>query len=249
MSQARSVMRRAHPELDFGGFTDLDGTVLFYTRVRALLRPDAVAVDVGCGRGTLHEDPVAIRRELRTLRGNCRRLIGIDVDPVAAHNPYVDEFRLIPHSGQWPLEDRSADLAVADFVLEHVVDPSAFFAEAARVLRPGAVFCIRTINSRSYVALASRLIPSRLHEGLLGRIQPHRRAEDVFPGAYRCNSVSQLRQALQDHGFDAVVYGAEAEPAYLGFSRIAYTLGLAYRRLAPGGLRVGLIAWGRRQTP
>jgi hypothetical protein len=65
---------------------------------------------------------------------------------------------------------------------------------------------------------------------------------------YRCNSVPRLRRALDAHGFDAAVYGLDAEPAYLRFSRIAYALGLVYRRLAPSSARVGLIAWGRRRT-
>src|SRR5205807_9925754 len=133
---------RFHPETEFGGFTDLDSSVIFYARVRQLLTAEAVAVDVGCGRGTQSDDPVKVRRELRILRGHCREVIGIDVDPDARNNPFLDEFRLIEPSGRWPLADASADVAVADFVLEHVADPDAFFAEAARVLRPEGVICI-----------------------------------------------------------------------------------------------------------
>lgn len=243
-----AITPRFHPESGFGGFTDIDGTLVFYARVQELLSPDAVAVDVGCGRGTQADDPVGVRRELRILRGKCRRVIGIDLDPAAAGNPFVDEFRLIEPNGRWPLEDGCADLAVADFVLEHVADPRAFFAEAARVIRPGGVICIRTINAWSYMALASRLVPNRLHGRLLNEVQPERPPEDIFPTLYRCNSVPKLRRALRAHGFDAVVYGAEAEPAYLRFNPAMYGLGLVHRRLAPSRLRVGLIALGRRRT-
>jgi SAM-dependent methyltransferase len=38
----------------------------------------------------------------------------------------------------WPLEDASVDLVLSTEVLEHVLDPAAFLAEARRVLRPGA---------------------------------------------------------------------------------------------------------------
>src|SRR5579859_8201431 len=172
----RPTASRLHPELDFGGFTDIDGTVLFHARVQELLRPDAIAVDVGCGRGAQADDPVRLRRDLRILRGKCSQVIGLDVDPAAAGNPFIDQFRLIESSGRWPLETGSADLAVADFVLEHIADPQTFFGEAARVLRPGGVLCIRSINAWSYVALASRLVPNGFHARLLHQVQPERRA-------------------------------------------------------------------------
>jgi SAM-dependent methyltransferase len=238
---------RFHPEAAFGGFTDLDGTITFYARVQELLPSDGVALDIGCGRGTQADDPVEVRRDLRILRGKCERVIGIDVDPAAAENPFVDEFGLIEPGRPWPVETESVDLAIADFVLEHVEQPDAFFAEAARVLKPGATVAIRTINVRSYLGLASRLVPSRLHTGALRRVQPDRATEDVFPTVYRANTRRKLEAALDRGGFDAVVYGTEGEPSYLGFSRVAYRLGLAHRRLAPEALRVGLVAWARRR--
>ena len=237
-----------HREAKFGGFTDIDGTVTFYLRVQELLTEEAIAVDVGCGRGTQADDPVRVRRELRILRGKCKRVIGLDVDPLAGDNPFVDDFRLIGSDQRWPLADASADVAVADFVLEHIADPEIFFNEAARVLRPGGTICIRSINAWSYVGLAARFVPNGLHARILRGVQPERGEHDVFPTAYRCNTVPKLRRALHAHGFEAVVYGAEAEPAYLKFNSVAYALGLAHRRLAPSWLRVGLIAWARRRS-
>jgi SAM-dependent methyltransferase len=238
---------RFHPEAEFGGFTDMDGTFAFFLRARELLPAEGVALDVGCGRGTQGDDPVQIRRDLRILRGHCKLTIGIDLDPGAAHNPYIDEFRLIAPDGRWPVGDGSIDLALADFVIEHVSDPDAFFAEAARVIKPGGHFGIRTINAHSYLGLGSRMVPNRLHSAVLRRAQPEREAEDVFPTLYRCNTIRKLREALNRHGFDAAVYGAEAEPAYLGFSSFTYALGLMHRRLAPGFLRVGIVGWARRR--
>jgi SAM-dependent methyltransferase len=225
----------------------MDGTFAFYLRARELLPPDGVALDIGCGRGTQQDDPIKTRRDLRILRGHCRLTIGIDVDPAAAGNPYIDEFRPIGSEGPWPVDDASVDLALADFVVEHVADPDAFFAEAARVIKPGGHIGIRTINAHSYLGVGSRLIPNRLHTSVLRRAQPEREAEDVFPTLYRCNTIRKLSSALEGHDFDAAVYGAEAEPAYLGFSAFTYGLGLLHRRLAPGSLRVGLVGWGRRR--
>jgi SAM-dependent methyltransferase len=244
---ATAVRERFHPETRFGDFTELDGALRFYLRVRELLPPDGVALDVGCGRGTQAEDPVEIRRDLRILRGHCKRVIGIDVDPEAATNTFIDEFRLFEPGGAWPVDSASVDLALADFVLEHVGDPDQFFSEAARVLKPGAYLCIRTINVHSYLGVASRLVPDRLHRSVLRRAQPTRRSEDVFPTVYRCNTRKRIAGALDRHGFDAAVYTSEDEPAYLTFSPVAYRLGLLHRRLAPRAFLVGLVAWGRRR--
>jgi SAM-dependent methyltransferase len=234
-----------YPESRVGGFTDVDGTVIFYTRVNALLRPDSVVLDVGCGRGAYKDDPVPIRRDLRILRGKCQRVVGIDVDVGASANPYLDEFQLVT-GHRWPVPDQAVDLCLCDFVVEHVDDPDAFFAECARVTRRGGYVCIRTANARSYVGIASRLIPNRHHAGVLSRAQSRRRAEDVFPTRYRCNTARRLRDILRNHGFSAVVYTYEAEPSYLRFSRLLYRLGVFHQRYAPSMLRVSLFAFGRR---
>lgn len=242
---ASPLRERFYPESRFGGYTDVDGTIAFYLRVNELLGDDHVALDVGCGRGTQGEDPVKIRRRLRILRGRCSRVIGLDVDAAAADNRFVDAFVLMDDPRRWPVDSGSADLVLADFVLEHVEDPEAFFAEAARVLRSGGHLCLRTVNVRSYLGLASRLVPTSRHRSVLRRTHPGRLPEDVFPTVYRCNSRRKLRGALEHAGFDAVVVGREAEPDYLTFSATAYRLGRAWARVAPEALRAGLFAFAR----
>jgi SAM-dependent methyltransferase len=240
-------MLRWYPEARFGGFTDVDGTLAFYGRVRALLPEGAVVADVGCGRGAHRDDPVAWRREIRVLRGHAKHVIGIDVDPAAAENPFLDEFRQIAPDGGFPLEDGAFDLLVSDFVLEHVTDPERFFAECHRVLKPGGRLALRTANARGYVALAARLVPNRRHAAVVGRAQEARKAVDVFPTVYACNTTGKLRRALARAGFDAVVYGYEAEPRYFAFSRALYALAVLHQRFAPGFLRLSLFAYAEKR--
>lgn len=234
-----------YPESRFGGFTDVDGGVLFYSRVRALLKATDTVLDIGCGRGSQADDPVPWRQDLSVLRGKAARVIGLDVAPDAASNPFVDAFLLVQPGESWPLADNSIDLAVCDFVIEHVDDPERLFAELRRVLKPGGHFCARTSNRWSYIALAARLTPRRLHRTLLAHAQPLRQAGDIFPTRYRCNTARRLRRALEQQGFDAVVYGYEAEPSYLSFSRLAYALGVLHQKLAPRFMRASLFAFAR----
>lgn len=237
---------RWYPEARFGGFTDIDGTLAFYGRVRVLLPADGVVAEVGCGRGAHQDDPIAWRREVRVLRGRAKRVVGIDVDPAASENPFLDEFRAMGPDGRFPLEDASFDLVVSDFVLEHVRDPELFFAECHRVLKPGGHLALRTTNALSYVALAARLIPNRRHAAVVGRAQEARKALDVFPTLYACNTTGKLRRALTRVGFDAVVYGYEAEPRYFEFSRPLYALAVMHQRFAPRALSLSLFAYARK---
>jgi SAM-dependent methyltransferase len=240
-----SLQAVVYPESSVGGFTDIDGTIAFYLRVNALLRRSDVVLDVGCGRGEYADDPVAIRSDLRILRGKCARVVGIDPDEIGSHNPCVDEFRLMS-SAMWPVDDESVDLCLADSVLEHVRDPSRFFAECQRVMRTGGILCIRTPNALGYATAVSRLIPSRLHPAVLRRVQAGREARDVFPTHYRCNTTRRLRLMMVTHGFGGCVYGYGPEPAYLDFSKTAYALGAIWTRLAPRDLQAALFAFGRR---
>ena len=117
-----SFKEKHYPETRFGGFTDVDGTIAFYTRVQSLLTESSIVLDVGGGRGAYADDEVAVRRNLRILRGKVARVIGLDVDPVAHSNPFQDEFRLLT-GPRWPVEDDSIDLCLCDSVLEHIEQP------------------------------------------------------------------------------------------------------------------------------
>jgi SAM-dependent methyltransferase len=239
------AVERFYPESRFGGFTQIDGTVAFYARVQALVRPDSVVIDFGCGRGAYTDDPVPFRRDLRIFKGKVRRVIGLDASPAGESNPFLDEFHQLSGS-HWPLPDESADLLICDNVLEHLPDPDAFFAETRRVLRPGGLACIRTPNRWNYIALLSRLIPNRSHARVLAKAKPGLGEEDVFPTLYRCNSLSALRASLARQGFESVVYGYEAEPSYLSFSKVAYALGVLHQKLAPGFLKPAIFAFARK---
>lgn len=85
-----------------------------------------------------------------TLRGTCSRVIGTDATPDGSTNPLIDEFRLISDQRRWPIGDAAVDVALSDWVLEHVESPDRFFSECASVVKPGGYLCIRTLNLYGY---------------------------------------------------------------------------------------------------
>src|SRR5262245_27845658 len=114
-TMSKGYKQRFYPESRFGGFTDADGTIVFYNRIQALADPSFTVIDFGCGRGQSENDPVAFRRSVQVLKGRVKKVIGLDVDPEAAKNPKIDEFPLLRNS-VWPLEDDSADMCISDSV-------------------------------------------------------------------------------------------------------------------------------------
>lgn len=240
-------LERFYPESRFGGFSNVDGTISFYSRVQALVSPDANVLDVGCGRGVdLVEDSVQYRRNLRSLRGRCRQVIGLDVDLQARSNPGVDRFCLVGKGQPWPLSDRSIDLVLADFVLEHLRDPEEFLEEASRVLKRGGVFCARTTNRIGYIGLLGTLIPNRWHARIVAKAQSNRREIDVFPTVYRINTVWTVRKGLRKAGLQGIAYGWSAEPTYLRFSSLLYRVGRFVHSVTPHVLAGALFIFARR---
>lgn len=236
-----------YPETEYGGFTKVDGTIAFYMRVNALLRPDFTVLDYGCGRGEYQSDPVLFRRNLRIIQGKVNAVIGVDPDPSASSNPYLDTFHLMDGQGKWPLDDNSIDLCLCDWVLEHVQEPKRFFSEAKRVIRKGGYLCIRTSNKWSYPSIFSRLIPERFHSNILTSVQNERKDEDIFPAYYKCNTKRKISENLDSIGFSHCVYTHESEPSYLESSRILYFLGVLYRKIVPPFFASTIIAFARKE--
>lgn len=236
-----------YPESAFGGNSQVDGTVAFYSRVQFLTQPDSTVLDVGCGRGQAAEKFDCKPSEtIRKLRGKCHRVIGIDIDSAGQENPLIDEFRLIDNSC-WPVKNSSIDLLYADFVLEHIEQPQEFFAECSRVVKPGGYACFRTPNLWSYVALASKMIPNRYHSRALKELQAGRKEEDIFPTYYRANSKGRLKDLLRNNGFDGCVLYHIGEPSYLGFSRWAYSFGVFMHRWMPSLFKTSLFVFAKRE--
>jgi SAM-dependent methyltransferase len=106
------------------------------------LAADRRVLDVGCGLGG------ATRYLAATL--GCR-VTGIDLTPdyIAAARMLAERTGLagrvdyrVASALDMPFEDRSFDAAITFHVAMNIADRAGLYREVARVLRPGAVFCI-----------------------------------------------------------------------------------------------------------
>ena len=225
---------RRHPEKNIDGFTALDGTVGFYAFVKAaMLRTRAREVlDFGAGRGAFwHDDTSLYRRHMHDLRTTGATVTACDVDEVVLTHPCSHSQVVIKPDAPLPFPDATFDVIVSDMTFEHIEAPARVGAELLRVLKPGGYICARTPSRTGYVRLVSGLIPNWLHVAALKRIQPGRKAEDVFPIYYRLNSPAQVRAAFP--GCEVYHYYHSAEPAYYFGRKSLYAMLQAFHKLMP----------------
>lgn len=233
-------------EANVSGFAHIDQEVAFFTQIAAVLRPDFTVLDFGAGRGEwFHDDPVTYRRELQLLKGRCAFVDGCDVDPVVHDNPTLDRATVFDPRAPLPYEDDRFDLIISRYVFEHIEDPVWTSRELLRVTKPGGWICAVTPNKYGYVALASRLVPNRLHAAVLNKVQPHRRDRDVFPTAYRLNTPGDLKRHFGGQA-DVYYYRGSAVPSYHFGRKAMFRLLTILHWLLPAPLGTGLFVFIRK---
>lgn len=246
-----SIVRRMHAEARIDGFSHRDKAVSFFSFVRAaaLRAGTARILDFGAGSGSFFADEAAgtgsrFRAHIQDLRNTGARVTACDIDPVVREHPASDEQVVVAAGAPLPFADESFDLVVSYNTFEHIEDPAFTAAELLRVLRPGGYVCAATPSKYGYVALASALIPNRLHAAVLRRVQPRRKAEDIFPTFYRLNTPAQLRRCFK--GCDVHHYFFSSEPVYTFDNLLVYRAFLLVHRLLPGPLNMLLCAFIRK---
>lgn len=152
---------------DANATRDLDAAVL---RSAGLELAGRDVVEPGCGTG----------RNTEFLSRHARSVVGLDFSPGmlarARHRVAGGHVRFVQHDIRvpWPLATQSADVVVADLVLEHVRRLDEVFPEMVRVLRPGGDVHLCELHPerqrrggqaqfRDETTGATRLVPAHRH--------------------------------------------------------------------------------------
>jgi 2-polyprenyl-6-hydroxyphenyl methylase / 3-demethylubiquinone-9 3-methyltransferase len=116
-------------------------------------RPGAVLVDLGCGAGLLAPH----------VAGKGYRHVGVDLVDSALRQ--AADHGVTPVRGnvtRLPLADACADVVSAGELLEHVTDLRGTVAEACRILRPGGLLVLDTLNDTPLARFVAVTVAERL---------------------------------------------------------------------------------------
>jgi len=206
----------------FSRDTYLSGTVQFHNMIAAAAPAHAQILEIGPSSGG---------ETSKFLRG-LGEVTGVDVDPLVLSNPSLHH-AFVYDGNELPFGDKSFDLCVSDYVLEHVANPEKHFASVARVLRPGGCYVFRTPNLWHYVSLAARILPHRLHVKLSpGLRDVPADTHDPFPTCYRANSARRIKTLAAGAGLSVrQLLMVEKEPSYGRAHALIFYPMMAYERL------------------
>ena len=188
--------------------------------VSDLVTPEALLLDLGCGRSSLAAEP--IQRAWRS--------VGVDLSlPDLQQNHTLNDV-VLADGEALPFADNSFDLVVSQWAVEHFERPGPVFAQIARILRPGGSCVIFTTNAHNYVPLLSRLLSGQSQSGLIARLL-QRPAHESFPTYYRANTAAQIESFCQGTGLCPKATAYVGNPFYLAFSPVLFCCALVFERI------------------
>jgi SAM-dependent methyltransferase len=188
----------SHPEF-------VDGTTQFHRLLTAEISPGSSILEIGAGP----------TNETTSYLSTLGSVVGVDITHEIDSNMALSETHV--YDGiHLPFPDRTFDVCVSNWVIEHVRDPLTHFSEVARILKRGGAYCFRTPNRWHYFSFGSRLVPFSLHLRIANKLRGlPAEAHDPYPTHYRANTFTHIRGLCQESGMVPFTLCAiEKEPSY-----------------------------------
>ncbi len=249
MQKNDEILSSYYPEVNISGYTSVDGTIEFYSRICSLINSSMTVLDFGAGRAAWYEDDLCLyRKKLRTIKGKARNVIGCDVDDEIFSNNSVDERIKIKIGKPLPFNDDSFDLIISDYTFEHIDNPAEVSREFRRILKKGGWICARTPNKYSFISLLTRMINNKYHKKVIKRAQPGRKDIDVFPTTFKLNSMNEISRYFDKSNFNNFSYRYEAEPGYHFNNKFLFPVLLLINKFAPTIMKVNLFIFLKKTT-
>ncbi len=161
---------------------------------------NAVALDIGCGRGVARQ-----AEPIQRIAAKCKVLWGVEPDTSIMHAPCFEKvWQTTLEDADIP--DSSVDLAFSYFVIEHIVSPDAFAEKLHRILKPGGIFVAATVNAKCLFARTANVCRALHIDELVLRISHGNAKTDDYhyPTTYKMNSSSDYERLLQSGNWASI---------------------------------------------
>lgn len=198
-----------------------DGASAFFRRtVLTLVSPEAIVVDVGCGREA---------EFVRSIASSFAVAYGIDIE--IPEQITDGNLTLLPGDADAiPLGDASVDIVTSIHMIEHVSDPASILQECKRILKPGGSILLYAPSKWYPPLVLGRLLPHRLRQ-LVNRAITGTPLNDTFPTYYRANTKRALIRLAESLGLRPVrIEYRRSHPEHAMFSVLAYRAAVAVER-------------------
>lgn len=199
-----------------------DGTTQFWALIKRYATPSSKIIEIGAGS----------TNETTRFLSTIGQVTGLDVASSVERNQHVST-AVIFDGTHIPLNTGSFDLAVSNYVNEHVQNPLGLAREICRVLRPGRYYVFRTPNLWHYVSLVAKVTPHGFHK-IIANCLRHlpSNADDPYRTYHRMNTKGRCSRILIDAGFTIeLIRVIEAEPSYGMVSRLLFYPLMAWERI------------------
>jgi SAM-dependent methyltransferase len=206
-----------YPEFRSNWDNDLfrDLTIPFLDKTKTVI------LDLGAGRGAIPQ---------MDFKALVAEAVGVDPEDVVHTNPFLHEAHVGFGDAMPFFTNNRFDVVVSNNVLEHITNPEGFFAEVARVTKPGGIFITKTPNLYHYMPTIARVTPTWFHR-LVNRLRGTP-GYDIFPTQYQANSRTKQRALAAGAGFEVQRFMLiEGRPEYLRFNFLTYPFGIIYERI------------------
>ncbi len=201
-----------------------DGVSLYARLVGRYATPETRVLDAGCGRGGVIE----------LYWERVKQAVGVDVDLDSLVEHRCLEQLAMVDLAELPFPSSSFDLVLCSWVVEHLAQPGAVFAEVARVLCVGGHLVLLAPNAWNYVTLAQRLVPGTFQHRLTRAVYA-RDDKDTFALAYRANTRGALDRRLRDVGLVNEEFHFVGDPSYVAANDFLFRLAVAWERVTDWG--------------
>ena len=205
---------------------------IYEAAVERIVTHETDWLDVGGGKSVFpHNQELA-----GELASRCRSLAAVDPSENVRSNPFAQ--KVVQSTLEEYRESNVCTLATLRMVVEHVSRPVEFVTALARVVRPGGLVVLLTVDRWSPVTVVSNAVPFRFHHSIKNLFWGGEES-DTFPAYYRMNTRESLRAVFEGNGFreawftkldDLSVFGERQwlGRLELGLWRILQKVGFSY---------------------